>query len=121
MAHALRAFAEVPASRRIAVLGSMAELGADASSQHEATGAAAARAGVDALYCGGDFAEALAAGARKAGMDSRRIALYATNADLASRLNGRLGEGDAVLLKGSRVQRMEEILEALLAGETAAS
>jgi UDP-N-acetylmuramoyl-tripeptide--D-alanyl-D-alanine ligase len=114
MAHALRAFAEVPAARRIAVLGSMAELGADAPAQHEATGAAAARAGVDALYCGGSFAEALAAGARKAGMDARRVALFGSNADIASLLRERLGEGDAVLLKGSRVQKMEEILAALL-------
>lgn len=118
MAHALRAFAEVPASRRIAVLGSMAELGPDASAQHEATGAAAARVGVDALYCGGSFAEALAAGARRAGMDSRAVALFANNADIAMLLRDRLGEGDAVLLKGSRVQKMEEILAALLANES---
>ena len=114
MAHALRAFAEVPANRRIAVLGSMAELGADAPAQHEATGAAAARSGVDALYCGGAFAQALADGARKAGMDSQRVAQFASNADIAALLRAALGEGDAVLLKGSRVAKMEEILDALL-------
>ena len=121
MAHALRAFAEVPASRRIAVLGSMAELGADAPAQHEATGAAAARAGVDALYCGGAFAEALAAGAKKAGMDSGRVALFASNSDVATRLRDTIGDGDAVLLKGSRVQKMEEILAALLSAGAQAS
>ena len=121
MAHALLAFAQVPASRRIAVLGSMAELGADALAQHEATGAAAARAGVDALYCGGAFAQALAEGARKAGMDAARVSVFESNADIASMLRDRLGYGDAVLLKGSRIQKMEEILASLVAVKASAS
>jgi UDP-N-acetylmuramoyl-tripeptide--D-alanyl-D-alanine ligase len=120
MAQALLAFAQVPASRRIAVLGSMAELGADALAQHEATGAAAARAGVDELYCGGAFAYALAEGARRAGMDAARVSVFESNADVASMLRDRLGDGDAVLLKGSRVQKMEEILASLLAVEAPA-
>jgi len=114
VASALRAFAEVPATRRIAVLGSMAELGVDAPTQHEVTGAAAARSGIDALYCGGAFAERLAAGARGGGMPSDRVSLFADNADVAALLREQIGAGDAVLLKGSRVQRMEEILAALL-------
>lgn len=115
MAHALSAFAEIPAARRIAVLGSMAELGADAPAQHEWTGAAAARSGIDTLYCGGVFAERIAAGARSAGMSAERVALFADNAGVAATLRDRLRDGDAVLLKGSRVGRMEEILAALLA------
>ncbi|HYK54213.1 MAG TPA: UDP-N-acetylmuramoyl-tripeptide--D-alanyl-D-alanine ligase, partial [Candidatus Eremiobacteraceae bacterium] len=115
VASALSAFAEVPATRRIAVLGSMAELGTDAPVQHEVTGATAARSGIDALYCGGMFAERLAAGARGAGMPSDRVALFADNAGVAALLRQQIGDGDAVLLKGSRVQRMEEILAALLA------
>jgi len=115
VASALSAFAQVPATRRIAVLGSMAELGADAPAQHEVTGAAAARSGIDALYCGGAFAERLAAGALTAGMSSDRVALFADNAGVAKILRDQIGDGDAVLLKGSRVQRMEEILAALLA------
>lgn len=115
VASALNAFAQVPATRRIAVLGSMAELGSDAPAQHEVTGAAAARSGIDALYCGGAFAERLAAGARDAGMPSDRVSLFSDNAGIAALLRQRIGDGDAVLLKGSRVQRMEEILAALLA------
>jgi len=117
---ALAAFVEVPASRRIAVLGSMAELGPDAAALHEATGAAAARAGIDKLYCGGAFGEALASGAKRAGMEAGRVSLFGDNAAIADELARMLVEGDAVLLKGSRVQRMEEILAALL-GQRAAS
>jgi UDP-N-acetylmuramoyl-tripeptide--D-alanyl-D-alanine ligase len=121
VAHALRAFAELPAKRRIAILGSMAELGADAQAQHRSTGAAAARSGIDTLYCGGEFAQALASGALEAGMASSSVHTYAGNAAIAVLLRDTLADGDAVLLKGSRVQKMEEILGALVAQEAAAS
>ncbi len=119
MEQSVRAFAQVPASRRIAVLGSMAELGEDAAALHEATGAAAARAGLDLLFCGGAHARALADGAIRAGMEAAHVELYASNDEIAARLRRQLGEGDAVLLKGSRVQRMEEILQRLSRSEPA--
>jgi UDP-N-acetylmuramoyl-tripeptide--D-alanyl-D-alanine ligase len=121
MAHALRAFAEIPADRHLAVLGSMAELGPDANAAHEATGAAALRAGIDSLYCGGDFAQAIAAGARRAGMNSSSVTTFGSNAEIADMLRRHLSSGDAVLLKGSRIQKMEEILAALEAEEANAS
>lgn len=121
VAHALLAFSEMPARRRFAVLGSMAELGADVEAMHRATGAAAARASLEALYCGGPYARALIDGARTAGMLSSAVEAYDSNAQIAAELHRKLEPGDAVLLKGSRVQRMEEILQALLAGERRAS
>ena len=51
----LGSFAREPAARRVAVLGGMAELGADAASMHERVGAAAAAAGLALLLVGGDF------------------------------------------------------------------
>jgi UDP-N-acetylmuramoyl-tripeptide--D-alanyl-D-alanine ligase len=121
MAYALRAFADLPARRRIAVLGSMAELGADAPAMHEATGAAAARVAVDMLYCGGPFAEQLMEGARRAGMAVASVARFDSNDEIARALRESLRGGDVVLLKGSRVQRMEEILHVLLAAGKRAS
>jgi UDP-N-acetylmuramoyl-tripeptide--D-alanyl-D-alanine ligase len=120
MEHALRAFAELPASRHIAVLGSMAELGSSAESLHAATGAAAARARVDALFCGGDFAQAIASGAVRAGMPESAVSTYASNAEIVDVLRSILRSGDAVLLKGSRVQKMEEILAGLSGTEAMA-
>jgi UDP-N-acetylmuramoyl-tripeptide--D-alanyl-D-alanine ligase len=115
MRHAFGAFASLPATRHIAVLGSMAELGAGAAAGHERTGADAASAGIDVLYCGGDHAQTIARGALGAGMAQTSVHTYVTNAEVAQTLRDQLREGDAVLLKGSRVQRMEEILDALLA------
>jgi len=114
MRHSLQAFAQVPARRHIAVLGSMAELGPEAAARHEETGADAAAVKLDALYCGGDHAQALARGALAAGMAPTNVHTYVTNAEIAQTLRLQLRDGDALLLKGSRVQRMEEILDALL-------
>jgi len=112
--HALRAFEEVPAAHRIAVLGSMAELGAESEQQHERTGAAAARTPLFKLYCGGEHAAALARGAIRAGLPKDAVATYTSNEEIAATLQRELRAGDAVLLKGSRVQRMEQILDALV-------
>ncbi|HME80571.1 MAG TPA: UDP-N-acetylmuramoyl-tripeptide--D-alanyl-D-alanine ligase [Candidatus Eremiobacteraceae bacterium] len=121
MRHALRAFASLPAQRHIAVLGSMAELGESAPTGHARTGAAAAQNGMDALYCGGDHAQAIALGALEAGMAPTAVHTYVTNAEIAQTLRAQLRERDAVLLKGSRIQRMEEILDVLLAPESGTS
>lgn len=120
MMQALRSFADVPAQRHIAVLGSMAELGATAASQHEAVGAAAARGAVDLLYCGGEFADAMIAGACRAGLPKSSVVHFASNAEIAELLSRLLRPGDCVLLKGSRIQKMEEILASLLASGTLA-
>jgi UDP-N-acetylmuramoyl-tripeptide--D-alanyl-D-alanine ligase len=99
----------------------MAELGADAPAMHEATGAAAARVALDMLYCGGPFADQLIEGARRAGMAAGAVSRFESNAQVARSLSDSLTAGDMVLLKGSRVQRMEEILHALLGAGKRAS
>lgn len=109
----LAAFASEGASgRRIAVLGSMAELGADAPAMHERVGAAAARA-AGVLLAGGAFAASLAEGARAAGMDPGAIVTYGANDDAVAWLREHAGPGDLVLLKGSRTYRMEQIVAGL--------
>jgi len=121
MTHALRSFAQVPGRRHVAVLGSMAELGTDALHHHEAVGAAAAQSGADLIYVGGPFAQALAKGARDAGVPADRVIAFADNAQALASLRELLVAGDCVLLKGSRVERLEEILEGLLGSGALAS
>jgi UDP-N-acetylmuramoyl-tripeptide--D-alanyl-D-alanine ligase len=109
---ALDAFAEEAGERRIAVLGSMAELGDEAAELHERAGAHAAGK-VDALLVGGEFAEFLARGAERAGFSSQRIARFATNGEAAAWLRANARPEDVVLLKGSRKYKLEEIVEEL--------
>jgi UDP-N-acetylmuramoyl-tripeptide--D-alanyl-D-alanine ligase len=113
MIAALDAFAGEVAGRRIAVLASMAELGSDAPAMHERVGAHAASVNVDILLCGGDYASSIAAGAIAAGYPRERIVMFSDNDDAVHWLREHAGPRDAVLLKGSRKYKMEEIVEAL--------
>ena len=110
----LRSFASEGAARKIAVLGSMAELGPEAPAMHERVGAAAA-AGLDALLVGGDFASALARGARAAGLGSERVVPFDDSAAAVAWLRAHARAGDLVLLKASRRYHLEDVLEGLRA------
>jgi len=109
----LASFAAERAGRRIAVLGSMAELGDDAAALHARVGAAAAHSGLDALLVGGDFADDLARGARAAGLPGDRIVRFDTNGTATAWLARNARRGDLVLLKASRRYKLEEIVAGL--------
>lgn len=95
---ALRALARLRARRHIAVLGPMAELGAHSAAAHRAVAELARSLGV----------RVIAVGAPEYGTDN----VDAIDAALAAL--GPLGEGDAVLVKGSRMAGLERLAEALL-------
>jgi UDP-N-acetylmuramoyl-tripeptide--D-alanyl-D-alanine ligase len=104
----LGTFARESASRKIAVLGSMAELGDDAPAMHEKIGELAGR--LDVVLAGGIFAADTARGVEGVGGS---VVRYATNVDAVAWLRANVRSGDAILLKGSRVYKMEQIAEAL--------
>jgi len=111
----LSAFARERApARRIAVLGSMAELGPEAPQMHRRVGAAAAAA-ADVVLVGGAFAAALTAGALAAGLAADALVTYQTNDDAIAWLREHARPDDVVLLKGSRMYRMEQIVAGLSA------
>jgi UDP-N-acetylmuramoyl-tripeptide--D-alanyl-D-alanine ligase len=112
MIAALDAFASETASRRIAVLASMAELGEESSAMHERVGAHAASL-VDVLLVRGEYAAELARGAERGGLESGRIVRIGTNAQAARWLREHARPDDVVLLKGSREYKLEEIVEEL--------
>jgi UDP-N-acetylmuramoyl-tripeptide--D-alanyl-D-alanine ligase len=109
----LASFAAESASRKIVVLGSMAEVGAEAPQMHRRAGAAATATGAETLLFGGDFAEELAAGARGAGFAPDSIVIFAGNAAALDWLRENLRAGDLVLLKAARRYRLEEISSGL--------
>jgi UDP-N-acetylmuramoyl-tripeptide--D-alanyl-D-alanine ligase len=95
---------------RWAVLGQMAELGAVSESEHRRVGRLAADAGVTGVVVVGAGADALAEGAREAGVEVMEAA--GPEAAVAA-LAGRLRPGDAVLVKASRVVGLEQVAGAL--------
>lgn len=112
MIAALDAFATESASRRIAVLASMAELGDESKELHERVGAHAAGR-VDILLVRGEYAAELARGAERGGLESQQIVEIGTNAQAAHWLREHARPDDVVLLKGSRKYKLEEIVEEL--------
>jgi len=114
MKAALAALSEFPgAQRRLAVLGSMGELGGHATELHRAVGEFAARQDLAFLIAVGPHAEAYATGAMAGGLELRRIvaALDAEEATVA--LRPMLREGDAVLVKGSHFMGLERLVAAV--------
>jgi UDP-N-acetylmuramoyl-tripeptide--D-alanyl-D-alanine ligase len=105
----LATFGREEAERRIAVLGSMAELGDDAPSMHEKIGEIAATR-ADVVLAGGTFAADTARGVQSKG---GTVVRYASNDEAIAWLGANVRRGDAILLKGSRVYKMEQIAEAL--------
>jgi UDP-N-acetylmuramoyl-tripeptide--D-alanyl-D-alanine ligase len=114
MMAALDAFASEEASRRIAVLASMAELGEESVALHERVGAHAAGR-VDVLLVSGEYAAELARGAQRGGLGERQIVFVETNERAARWLREHARPDDVVLLKGSRKYKLEEIVEELRA------
>jgi UDP-N-acetylmuramyl pentapeptide synthase len=68
------------------------------------------------LLVGGEFADALARGARGAGFGDERIVRFADNAAAVRALRNWAKPGDLILFKGSRMYRLEEIVRALRDG-----
>jgi UDP-N-acetylmuramoyl-tripeptide--D-alanyl-D-alanine ligase len=121
MRAALAALAGLPAGRRIAVLGAMAELGPGAAREHERLGRDAAAAGVDLLVAVGPdavgIAEGAAAAGRRPGEESVHVPDRAAAHELLSRT---LRAGDVVLVKASRSYGLEVLAADLLTAEAGA-
>ena len=102
MRAALDALVALPAVRRIAVLGPMAELGPGSADEHRAVAAHARAVGIEVIsvgveHYGGTVVEDI----------DEALAVLASRA---------LGASDAVLVKASRVGGLEKLASSLLAG-----
>jgi len=112
VAVALQALRELPGrGRRVAVLGDMAELGAHSQAAHEEVGRRAAELGIGQLFAVGMMAPVIARGARSSGLS--RVFEFTDVETAATAVRRFVRDGDLVLLKASRVMRLERIGEAL--------
>jgi UDP-N-acetylmuramoyl-tripeptide--D-alanyl-D-alanine ligase len=101
--------------RRILILGKMHELGSQSSALHREIGRAAGAAGFDLFVVIGGEAGELAAGAVEAGLRASKIVRFPATADAAFHLPELLRAGDLVLVKGSRAEGLERVVEAIRA------
>jgi UDP-N-acetylmuramoyl-tripeptide--D-alanyl-D-alanine ligase len=104
------------ATRRIAVLGDMRELGEDEDIWHRELGKFAAER-VDRLVCVGRLARWYGEEAVDCGFPRAAIDYVASAEDAVRVLEGMLREGDVVLFKGSRAVGLDRAVEMLAAPE----
>jgi UDP-N-acetylmuramoyl-tripeptide--D-alanyl-D-alanine ligase len=99
---ALGALAEFQAERRIAVLGTMAELGDDAAAMHQAVTDEAARLGINVVLSVNEDRYGVATA----------VSDYVAAVDWLQANDG-LGPGTAILVKGSRMAGLERLVALL--------
>ncbi len=111
MKAALRTLVELDAEgQRIAVLGEMRELGDESERGHREVGETAATLKVDHLIAIGNVAATIAEAAKRAGLEN--CSTVASTAEAAELLAELATAGDLVLIKGSRLARTEQVIEA---------
>ena len=98
--------------RKIAVLGAMLELGDQEREGHEKVGMRALDV-VDILITVGQLGKIISDAALRWGIPSERVFVADDNAHVIQLLEPMVGEGDIILVKGSRGMKMEEIVSAL--------
>lgn len=98
---------------RIAVLGDMLCLGDQAVRHHRKIGQEIARSKIDYLLTYGSAAREFALGAMQAGMSASRIGVFQDLEPLRDILSLWLAPDSAVLLKASRLMRLERLLPLL--------
>ena len=109
MSAALSLLSKTGKGRRIAVLSDMVELGDYSAAAHERVGREAASV-VDLLMIYGSFTADYERGFNSAADRRGRVEIFPDKSALAEGLKNTLREGDTVLFKASRVQRLEEVI-----------
>jgi UDP-N-acetylmuramoyl-tripeptide--D-alanyl-D-alanine ligase len=100
------------AGRKIAVLGDMRELGAFEREGHEKVGMRALEV-ADVLVTVGPLARLIGETAIRWGMPAHAVHMVESNEEAVVLLREMVAELDVVLVKGSRVLEMEDIVDAL--------
>lgn len=98
---ALKTLKKIAPGRKIAVLGTMNEMGDYFLEAHKKAGREAAES-TNTLVAVGDGGRVIASEAKKTGMDSRNIYTSENSAEAGDILRGIIKKGDTVLFKGSQ-------------------
>jgi UDP-N-acetylmuramoyl-tripeptide--D-alanyl-D-alanine ligase len=108
MLAALQMLAETPGNRRIAVLGTMKELGARSLEFHQKVGETVRQLNLDELYILADEAEAEAMATGALPLPSDR---FSSQTDLIEHLEKRVQPGDRILFKASRAVGLDQVVK----------
>jgi len=101
--------------KKFAVLGDMLELGSFSEEGHKQVGRAASASGIDYLVTVGERSRDIFRAAKEAGMSEDRIFNFPTSEEAGLFVQGKMKQGDVVLVKGSQGMRMKKIVEEIMA------
>jgi len=90
-------------------LGDMLELGEGSERAHVEAGTWVGRLNPKLFICIGQYAEQMAEGARKAGMEKARTVVANDTGQMAHFIERNLEQGDVILIKGSRKVGLDEV------------
>ncbi len=107
---ALEVLNELPAKRRIAVLGEMKELGSYSELLHRKMAQKIYKEKIDFVLLGLGDAAYIADELLKLGFPSERIESNLPNSQVVSKIIRLAGKGDLVLIKGSRAVKLDEVV-----------
>jgi len=103
------------ASRKIAVLGDMLELGAISDDAHYNLGKSCAKKGTDVLICVGHFAYKIQQGALEHGLKQDQVFAVDNSRNAGLKLKNMLKGREIILVKGSQGARMERVVKEIMA------
>lgn len=110
MLASLKLLAQIPGGRKIAVLGTMKELGEWSTEYHRQVGEQVKALSLDELLILADEAEAEALAQGAAPLRSEK---FTTHADVVSRLKDMVKPGDRILFKASRAVGLDQVVQGL--------
>ncbi|HDH04062.1 MAG TPA: UDP-N-acetylmuramoyl-tripeptide--D-alanyl-D-alanine ligase [Candidatus Campbellbacteria bacterium] len=111
---AVEVLRDIPAKRKIAVVGDMLELGKYTIDEHKKVGGML-KGAVDLIFTVGPRSKFTAEGAREAGFNPKNIFEFSTSDEAKKKIQEKIKEGDLILVKGSQGMRMEKIVEEIMA------
>lgn len=112
MSAALSLLSKTGSGRRIAIFSDMVELGDYSPAAHERVGREAASV-ADCVMAYGRFADDYRRGYESVSDRRGAIEVFGDKQELTKALKENVREGDTVLFKASRAQRLEEVIEAV--------
>lgn len=108
---ALETLLELPARRRVVVLGEMRELGKFSDFLHRQIARKIYKEKIDLVFLGTGDAQIIADELRSLGFLEERIGYNLSNSQIVAKLLKTLGKGDVCLIKGSRAIRLDEVVK----------
>lgn len=114
MRAALKTLSNIKGNKKIAVLGDMLELGDYAKTAHTEVGKAVAENKIDYLLAYGNDAKFYVDGAKQSGVQN--AFLFDDKEKLSKMLLNIATKGDAILFKGSRGMKLEDVINTVYKG-----